>query len=245
MEPIDVAAFVRVNDPKEALWDQLRAPKSPGARWMQRLTQDSLRDGGISLRCSYCRGGAPPCPHMQVVIQASQWLRRERDTPSPAWEGVSHINAYSKAQTWIGRLLSNFAHTPFRLDEDGEFASIEGYWYWLSCPSDKRDILRSLYGAEAKRQGRALRGRDWPQRPGFERLISIAILEKVRSNAGVREALQESGELPILHYYVHDGHLSHVTDGGWMWKLYEEIRSKGVESATVPDTVAGSQVSLF
>jgi hypothetical protein len=50
----------------------------------------------------------------------------------PSEDGVTHINVYSRGNTELGRLLSNFAHTPFSHPEFGEFASVEGFWYWLS-----------------------------------------------------------------------------------------------------------------
>jgi hypothetical protein len=43
----------------------------------------------------------------------------------PSEDGVTHINVYSRGNTELGRLLSNFAHTPFSHPEFGEFASVE------------------------------------------------------------------------------------------------------------------------
>lgn len=40
-------------------------------------------------------------------------------------DGIDHINIYSKGKTTLGRMLSNFACTPFTHPEDGKFASIE------------------------------------------------------------------------------------------------------------------------
>jgi len=46
-------------------------------------------------------------------------------------DGVTHINIYSKGRTTLGQMLSNFEDSPFTC-EDGNFRSIEDYWYWLS-----------------------------------------------------------------------------------------------------------------
>lgn len=100
-------------------------------------------------------------------------------------DGVDHINIYSKGKTSLGRFLSNFAQADIET-EDGNFASIEGYWYWLICPSTidpnckecdgngvtvlgsgqqtyfgscnvcSRDYLKELFGKEAKTYGREL-----------------------------------------------------------------------------------------
>ncbi len=73
-------------------------------------------------------------------------------------DGITHINIYSKGKTELGRLMSNFALSPFSVPQHGEFKSIEGYWYWLSTGDES---LRDLYGYEAKKAGRKLRGDDW------------------------------------------------------------------------------------
>jgi hypothetical protein len=110
----------------------------------------------------------------------------------PKKDGIEHINIYSKGRTALGIFLSNFTQCDLET-EDGEFSSIEGYWYWLLCPKNfnpncyecegvgvtalgegqqtylgpcpvcNRDTLRYLYGAEAKKIGRTLQGSDFPQ----------------------------------------------------------------------------------
>jgi len=94
----------------------------------------------------------------------------------PSEDGITHINIYSKGKTEIGRFASNFAFSPFEC-EDGKFDSIEGYWYWLTInPSNpRRDELRKLYGFEAKRIGRELRGKDWNLDEEFKKKICNAI----------------------------------------------------------------------
>ena len=42
----------------------------------------------------------------------------------PIDEGVTHINIYSKSKLELGKLLSNFAKTPFTHPVYGEFASV-------------------------------------------------------------------------------------------------------------------------
>src|SRR5882724_14111 len=80
----------------------------------------------------------------------------------PKNDGIDHINIYSKGATELGRALSNFAHSPVKL-KDGNFASLEGYWYWLLSNKDaKAEILRKLYGWEAKKAGRELKIPDYP-----------------------------------------------------------------------------------
>ena len=65
-------------------------------------------------------------------------------------DGVHHINVYSKGKTEIGRWLSNFSYSPIQT-KNGNFESIEGYWYWITTLNDR---LRELHGFPAKKLGK-------------------------------------------------------------------------------------------
>src|SRR5574342_342059 len=90
---------------------------------------------------------------------------------TPETDGVTHINIYSKGKTELGRWLSNFTEASIET-EDGHFASIEGYWYWLST---KDDALREMVGNAAKKYGRAMRGKDWVETEEFRGKIRRAL----------------------------------------------------------------------
>lgn len=151
----------------------------------------------------------------------------------PGRDGVDHINMYSKAKTEFGRMLSNFAPFHFRTDAEGEFYSIEGYWYFLSMPEDfaRRDELRSVYGFAAKSKGRELRlalkreGRATRFDPQFQEKICAAIRAKIHANAAMLRP--EHRGLPVWHYYVlNDGRPYDMYDDfPWMMEcINEEIR---------------------
>lgn len=243
---VDAAQFVPPDEPKKALWGDLLRVTAPTKARLWALHRLGSSGDGILLRCSYCPGFAfDPCSHTKAIRDAVSWLVGERSHPTVSLEGRTHINAYSKSGTELGKLLSNFAHTPFSVCDDGEFSSVEAYWYWLSAPADKRDALRPLHGAEAKQRGRELRGADWPRFPGFERKICQAIIEKTKATERIQALLAESGELPILHYYVSAGKPQMVDDGGWMWRMYDDIRRDGVAEVVAPSIPVGAQVGLF
>lgn len=145
-------------------------------------------------------------------------------TWNPEEEGLTHINAYSKSNTALGRALSNFAKTPFTC-EHGDFNSIEGYWYWLSCPPGEREELRHLYGYKAKQRGRVLRGNDWPQDETFRSRIRSAITAKIQQHPDIRQMLVES-DLPIVHYYNYGGKICVPADGQWIWDHIMELRTQ-------------------
>lgn len=144
----------------------------------------------------------------------------------PKEDGITHINVYSKGETELGRLMSNFANTPIHLKEDGEFASIEAYWYWLSAPEATRDELRPLYGYMAKKKGRELRGQDWVETADFQEKIQQAIWNKIKRHKRLRELLRESS-LPFVHYYSFGTppRINEPRQGKWIWAFYEKART--------------------
>lgn len=127
-------------------------------------------------------------------------------------DGLTHINVYSKANSLLGRSLSNFALSPFEVPEHGKFMSVEGYWYWLGTKDDK---LRHLYGAKAKQYGEGLKDiiRHTYEDREFQALIRMAIAAKLDHNAALTEALRKS-KLPFDHYYVYG---NKKVDAGYDW----------------------------
>lgn len=138
----------------------------------------------------------------------------------PSNDGRTHLNIYSKAQTELGRFLSNFTKCSI-VTEDGPFMSIEGYWYWLSC---KHDVLRTTYGHSAKAIGRACGGQDWVDDDEFKRKICAAIEFKLM----LPEAWRLCNEnpdlllLPFVHYYVYGKKTIQPKEGKW---VIEKIKS--------------------
>jgi hypothetical protein len=146
----------------------------------------------------------------------------------PASDGVDHINLYSRGRTPLGRLLSNFAHTPFDLPEHGPFASVEGYWYWLQCePASRRERLRALHGFAAKKAGRTLRIQDRRRTDDleFRRAIARALREKTRQTPGLAGMLGAS-TLPLAHYYVFQGSVVTPAGNEWILEALDFFRGK-------------------
>lgn len=148
----------------------------------------------------------------------------------PDGDGVTHINVYSKGKTELGRLLSNFAHTPFEHYKHGHFSSIEAYWYWLSTGMT-HDELRGLYGFDAKKLGLALRTAagdvERPLVKDFNAMIKQAILIKIESTPKLRELLHYS-ELPLTHYYVwgkgEDYKITYPIQHNFLYEYMEVVR---------------------
>lgn len=133
-------------------------------------------------------------------------------TWDPELDGVDHVNVYSKGRTWLGRMLSNFARTPFRHPAHGAFDSVEGFWYWLSCRDDR---LRYVAGYPAKRLGRELGGEDWLDGEDFREEIRLALLSKLDQTPELWGALQDN-HLPLAHYYAYGGKVVPVPGADWI-----------------------------
>lgn len=116
----------------------------------------------------------------------------------PVEDGVTHINIYSKGVTELGRMLSNFAYSPFRHESFGDFHSVEGFWYWLKT-GQKHDQLRTLSGFLAKREGKKFERVDVPN---FNEHVKEAIRCKLRQNKVLLNMLVDS-TLPFEHYYYY------------------------------------------
>lgn len=158
----------------------------------------------------------------------------------PKQDGISHINIYSQGKTPLGKWLSNFAHEPIQTEE-GVFASIEGYWYWLGIPPESRRFCISLHGDagfQAKRNGDAYRARYGKyEDDDFEEKIKEALYLKLKANQKMARALWRSHPLPFEHYYVYG---TVVRDAGYKWLLdiWTEFRDKLVEGWGDPNEVS-------
>lgn len=146
----------------------------------------------------------------------------------PKKEGITHVNAYSKSQSKLGRYLSNFAHARVNTP-DGRFESVEGYWYWLGLPEgcSGRDDLRHLWGYRAKARGRELResigSAGEPARidPDFQKKIRLAVRSKLAQADRSLLELPEAS-LPVEHYYVFGGHVRSVRGLDWLKRVWNE-----------------------
>lgn len=136
----------------------------------------------------------------------------------PEKDGITHINVYSKGRTELGRLLSNFADTPFRHPVHGWFRTVEGFWYWLKTGMIYEQ-LRDMEGWEAK-----MLGRKWAvvETDNFDTKIKTAIRCKLIQHPAILCALIDN-ELPLAHYYVVRGQ---VKQAGYEWinEYYMEVR---------------------
>jgi len=136
-------------------------------------------------------------------------------------DGVTHLNIYSKGKTELGRFLSNFCLSPVDTP-DGEFASIEGYWYWLGTEHPDREELRRLHGWEAKKIGRQLKAVSSVELPDFRDRIRSALRNKLFSRPDMLLKLLNN-DLPLAHYYVQYGRVTEPPGNEWLVEFFENF----------------------
>lgn len=153
---------------------------------------------------------------------------------NPQEDGTTHLNIYSKGETELGRFLSNFTYFPLEI-EDGNFRSVEGYWYWLRCDSHnwRKDELRYLTGFDAKKAGKEIlklnavlninSGNEDVCSDDFKTKIKQAIRYKIENSSFLKEFINST--LPFAHYYVVFGRSK---DAGYKWlvEYHEELRKE-------------------
>lgn len=158
----------------------------------------------------------------------------------PKNEQIDHINIYSTSASKLGRLLSNFAHTPFKHPVFGEFQSVEGFWYYVKT-GFKHEQLRSLHGIQAKRVGK-----EFPEvwTAAFEDFIRQAISCKIYQNEEITNMVIDS-TLPFTHYFYfgekENPKIYPLPEHEWQVRHVELLRShlKGRECGKL--IIAGSR----
>ena len=166
-----------------------------------------------------------------------EFLARHNYTFLPQREGIDHINIYSKSRTELGRLTSNFTHSPFVHPDLGDFASMEGFWFYVGT-GFKHEELRKLHGYEAKKLGGSL---EKVLIPDFEDWIYSGLEAKVECNDRLRELLSKN-HLPFRHYYSYgkDNDFKCVNEGnGFLEKSFQKISLKYGDSYSL--LIAGSR----
>lgn len=170
-------------------------------------------------------------------IAAEAYLNTKNHLPLPNFDGVNHINIYSKSLCALGKLASNFSYTPFELNGYGKFASMEAFWFYIGTGS-KHEELRPLYGNRAKMLGKTF---EKVFNPDFLTIIEQGIRAKVEQTPSLKKMIEENN-LPWKHYYFY-GDLNRckvVKEGnGFLESVYTKISRELGKSYNV--IVAGSR----
>jgi len=140
----------------------------------------------------------------------------------PREDGITHINIYSKAQTTLGRALSNW--TPCIINTSiGQFRSIEGLIFYLGSFDER---LRDVFGFKAKQLGEQLdRGIRLPE-DIFRRIITEGMYSKIEHLPPEFQKQFKFSKLPFTHYYTYGNKVIDVPKWEWQIKVWEKIREE-------------------
>lgn len=130
------------------------------------------------------------------------------------------------------RLIGNFAHTPFELDERA-YASVEGFWQGLKYPEEAdRRRLATMHGSAAKDagydapaahtlmfDGTRIRIGTWDH----WQLMKRACVAKFAQHEAARDALLSTGHRPLVHLVRPD---SRTIPGVIMAEIWTQIRQR-------------------
>ena len=137
----------------------------------------------------------------------------------PNEEGITHINIYSKAQSPLGRYLSNFYRMPIKISL-GSFMSVEGLIYYLGSFDES---LRTLSGATAKATGKILDRNIRLPEDIFKKFIIEAMFYKVETCNELKSLLINC-DLPLTHYYTFGNKKLEVKGWDWQIEQWNKIR---------------------
>jgi predicted NAD-dependent protein-ADP-ribosyltransferase YbiA (DUF1768 family) len=142
-----------------------------------------------------------------VVRISADGVRTESRPRSRVRPEDRPLNVNSMASESIGRLLSNFARTPFMLD-GVRYASIEAFYVCLKTDeASLRKRLRSLSGPAARAAGKGLKSTETTYgnrvirlgSPEHHDLVKRAVRAKLEQNPEIAEEFVATYPRPIIH----------------------------------------------
>ena len=147
---------------------------------------------------------------------------------------IKPLNVFSLSDEEIGRLMSNFANTPFTLDGI-EYASVESFYVsLLFLEEEKKAKMRKLYGIVVKRMGKKSRltrtcyGGEWFDL-GSEThiaLIKRAIAAKLGAHPAIASTFVATLPRPITHDCGHPEPANTVFPAAVFCKILTELRGE-------------------
>lgn len=147
-------------------------------------------------------------------------------------DGITHINVYSKGKTKLGRLLSNFADTPFVLD-GVRFASVESFWYYTKMINENKhaqvfsteeiNSMAAKKGYDAKAYFRKLSKDTKESTSPTADQLKRAYQAKLAAHPIIKQLLQEN-TLPFAHYYLYLDKKVNADQFLWTAGLWSDLK---------------------
>jgi len=139
----------------------------------------------------------------------------------PKEEGITHINIYSRSNSTLGRILSNWS--PCGINTClGKFLSIEGLIYYMGSFDES---LRSVCGYEAKQLGEKLDRNIRLPEDVFKRIIIGGMESKIEALMPPFRKEFIRSVLPLTHYYIYGTKVVEIPKWQWQVDEWERIRT--------------------
>lgn len=141
------------------------------------------------------------------------------------YDGIDHINIYSKAITPIGRILSNWSPCEIH-NEYGSFRCLEGLIFYMGSYDP---VLKNLLGYEAKKYGESVDKGRRIKEEDFRNIIIKAMKQKweqIPYALKVELCIGRFAKLPLTHYYEYQG--KRIVPDKWAWQIeeWEKLRKE-------------------
>jgi predicted NAD-dependent protein-ADP-ribosyltransferase YbiA (DUF1768 family) len=156
-------------------------------------------------------------------------------------EEMKELNVYSRSDEEIGRLMSNFAPTPFALD-GVSYGSVEGFYVSLRFLDEgKREKVRKLYGNVAKSMGKKSRltrtcyAGEWFDLGSDAHIVLIkrGIRAKLAAHPEIARAFVATRPRPIVHDCRHPEPKDAVFPAAVFVRILTELREEFAEQLSV------------
>lgn len=178
------------------------------------------------------RKASPPAPAQPKKGTQPETNPSAVNTVDPNEDGVSHINVYSKGKSKLGRLLSNFADTPFNLN-GVRYACVEAFWYVTKMRNANKGTLTPVFseeeivamagrkGYDAKTVFKAYKRGEKADEPTAEELKQ-AYQAKLAAHPEIGQLLK-GNNLPLAHYYMYKDKMVAADNYLWTAELWNKI----------------------
>lgn len=141
-------------------------------------------------------------------------------------DGYDHINIHVQGATELGRALAFDADYEFTIPVYGSFGSIFALWVWLNTKGHP-SFLRHMPARMLREfvRTRTQKNLDF-NHPYAKYICAYVLLDRVKSNPSLAEALAKTGDYPLTGYYVVNDRTFRQVQSNWWIPAISLLRSQ-------------------
>lgn len=141
-------------------------------------------------------------------------------------DGYDHINVHTQGATDLGRALAFDAEYEFTIPVYGEFSSIFALWVWLNTKGHP-SFLRHMSARMLREfvRTRSQKNLDF-EHPYAKFICAYVLLDRIKSDTALAEALANTGDSPLTGYYVVNDRTFRQVQSNWWIPAISLLRSQ-------------------